>query len=207
MCIRCYLPTCPIVLTTDMDVNTIEVEVNTSKSKHKSYQSQSQTYTYHFYSNPYIICLQSTASYTFLHHSFLLLTIFAIPFQNHGPKLIPPRIINICELTQIQSAQMFVNSSSVELQVQPSRASRAIMAREHQGNWQPQFPRIIFSTSWTHVTEWISANWGNGNATHGETEKLNFQATEHASLLTIEMPRGFLEIICSVTRFSDSFVS
>jgi hypothetical protein len=26
-CIRCYLPTCPIVLTTAMDVNKVEVEV------------------------------------------------------------------------------------------------------------------------------------------------------------------------------------
>jgi hypothetical protein len=36
------------------------------------------------------------------------------------------------------------------------------------------------------------ANSGNGNATHGTTEKLNFQATEHASLLTTALPRGFL---------------
>jgi hypothetical protein len=28
---------------------------------------------------------------------------------------------------------------------------------------QPQFPRTIISLSWTHVTEWSSANWGNGN--------------------------------------------
>jgi hypothetical protein len=38
-------------------------------------------------------------------------------------------------------------------------------------------------------------------------EKLNIQATEHASLLMIALPRGFLEISCSLTRFSDSFVS
>jgi hypothetical protein len=36
-----------------------------------------------------------------------------------------------------------------------------VRARAHQGNWQPQFPRIIISLSWTHVTEWRSANWGN----------------------------------------------
>jgi hypothetical protein len=29
---------------------------------------------------------------------------------------------------------------------------------------QPQFPRTVVSLSWTHVTEWSSANWGNGNA-------------------------------------------
>jgi hypothetical protein len=28
---------------------------------------------------------------------------------------------------------------------------------------QPQFPRIIISRSWIHVTEWSSANWGNSN--------------------------------------------
>jgi hypothetical protein len=61
-----------------------------------------------------------------------------------------------------------------------------------QGNWQPQFLRIVISLSWTHVTEWSSANWGNGNATRGKTEKLNFQATGHTSLLTIAFPRGFL---------------
>jgi hypothetical protein len=33
---------------------------------------------------------------------------------------------------------------------------------------------------------------GNRNATRGKTEKLNFLATEHASLLTIALPRGFL---------------
>jgi hypothetical protein len=26
---------------------------------------------------------------------------------------------------------------------------------------QPQFPRIVISLSWAHVTEWSSANWGN----------------------------------------------
>jgi hypothetical protein len=30
------------------------------------------------------------------------------------------------------------------------------------------------------------------NATRRKTEKLNFQATEHASLFTIALPRGFL---------------
>jgi hypothetical protein len=36
--------------------------------------------------------------------------------------------------------------------------------------------------------------------------RLRNQATKHASLLTIELPRGLLAISCSVTRFSDSFV-
>jgi hypothetical protein len=31
-----------------------------------------------------------------------------------------------------------------------------------------------------------------GNETRGETEKLNFQATEHAGLLTVALPHGFL---------------
>jgi hypothetical protein len=57
---------------------------------------------------------------------------------------------------------------------------------------QPQFPRIVTSMSWTHVTEWSSANWRDGNATHGKTEEFNFQATEYASLLTLALPRGFL---------------
>jgi hypothetical protein len=30
---------------------------------------------------------------------------------------------------------------------------------------QPQFPLTVFSLSWTHVTEWSSAKWGNGKAT------------------------------------------
>jgi hypothetical protein len=47
------------------------------------------------------------------------------------------------------------------------------------------------SRSWTPVSEWSSANWGNGNATRGKT-KLNFQATGHASLLTTALSRGFL---------------
>jgi hypothetical protein len=29
---------------------------------------------------------------------------------------------------------------------------------------QPQFPRTVTTLSWTHVTEWSSANWGNDNA-------------------------------------------
>jgi hypothetical protein len=33
---------------------------------------------------------------------------------------------------------------------------------------------------------------GNGNATRRDSEKLNFQATDQASLLTIALPRGFL---------------
>jgi hypothetical protein len=70
----------------------------------------------------------------------------------------------------------------------------------HWGNWQPQRNRDFrqLLKSWKHVSEWGSANWGNGNATRGETEKLNFQATVHDSLLTIELPSGFLEISCSV---------
>jgi hypothetical protein len=32
----------------------------------------------------------------------------------------------------------------------------------------------------------------NSNTTSGKTEKLDFQATEHASLLTIALPCGFL---------------
>jgi hypothetical protein len=55
-----------------------------------------------------------------------------------------------------------------------------------------QFPRIVISLSWTDVTEWSSANWGKGNAISRNTEKLNFQATEHASLHTIALPHGFL---------------
>jgi hypothetical protein len=57
---------------------------------------------------------------------------------------------------------------------------------------QPQFPRTVISLSWIYVTEWSSANWGYGNATLGKTEKLKFQATEHASLLAVALPRGFL---------------
>jgi hypothetical protein len=60
--------------------------------------------------------------------------------------------------------------------------------------------------SWTHVSVWSRADWGNGNATREGNEKFNFQAKEHASLLTIELPWGFLEISCSVKRFSDLFV-
>jgi hypothetical protein len=71
---------------------------------------------------------------------------------------------------------------------------------------QPWFPKIIISLSWTNVIEWSSENWGNGNATRGQTETLNFLATEHDSLLTIELPRRFLEISRSVTPFNDSFV-
>jgi hypothetical protein len=41
-------------------------------------------------------------------------------------------------------------------------------------------------------TEWRSVNWGNGNTTRGKTEKLNFQAKKHASILIIALPRGFL---------------
>jgi hypothetical protein len=44
---------------------------------------------------------------------------------------------------------------------------------------------ILISLSSTHVTEWNSANCGNGNATRGKREKLNFQATEHASLRVV----------------------
>jgi hypothetical protein len=57
---------------------------------------------------------------------------------------------------------------------------------------QLQFPITVISLSWTHVTERSSENWGNSNATHGKTEKLNFQAMEHASLLTIALLWGFL---------------
>jgi hypothetical protein len=28
---------------------------------------------------------------------------------------------------------------------------------------QPQFPRTVISLSWTHITEWSSAYWGNDN--------------------------------------------
>jgi hypothetical protein len=80
----------------------------------------------------------------------------------------------------------------------------------HQGNGklaaQPRFTRIVISLIWTHVSEWNSTNWGNSNATRRKTEKLNFQAMEHAILLTIKLLQGFLEISCSVTRFSDCFV-
>jgi hypothetical protein len=40
--------------------------------------------------------------------------------------------------------------------------------------------------------EWSSANWENGNTTRGKTEKLNIQATEHASLLAIALQCGFI---------------
>jgi hypothetical protein len=64
-----------------------------------------------------------------------------------------------------------------------------------QRNWQPQRNRDfleLLSDSWIHVSEWSNANWGNGNATRGETEKLNFQAPEHATLPTVALPCGFL---------------
>jgi hypothetical protein len=41
---------------------------------------------------------------------------------------------------------------------------------------QPRFPRIVISLNWTHVNEWSSANWGNGNASRGMIEELNLQA-------------------------------
>lgn len=34
------------------------------------------------------------------------------------------------------------------------------LAKAHEGNSQPQFPKII-SLSWTNATEWSSANLGN----------------------------------------------
>jgi hypothetical protein len=40
--------------------------------------------------------------------------------------------------------------------------------------------------------ELSSANSGNGNATRRKTEKLNYQATEQAVLLTIALPSCFL---------------
>jgi hypothetical protein len=39
-----------------------------------------------------------------------------------------------------------------------------LRARALRGNWQPQFPRIVISLSWRHVTERSSANWGNSLA-------------------------------------------
>jgi hypothetical protein len=96
------------------------------------------------------------------------MTSFVVVFCGRGPKLED----EVCWLTF-------------------ERPVVTIRARAHQGNWQPQFPRTFISLSWTHCTEWSRANW-NGNTTHGNTEKLNFQATEHASFLTITLPRDFL---------------
>jgi hypothetical protein len=68
---------------------------------------------------------------------------------------------------------------------------------------QPQFPRlIVISVSWTNVTEWSSANGGNGNATRGKTEKLNFQATEHVRSPHNCVAVWFPSVSSSVTRFS-----
>jgi hypothetical protein len=49
-----------------------------------------------------------------------------------------------------------------------------------------------FSFGLTHGTEWSSAHRGNGNATRQKTEKLKFQATEQASLLTTVLLCSFL---------------
>ena len=57
---------------------------------------------------------------------------------------------------------------------------------------KPEYPIILISQSWTCVTECSSANWGEGHATRREAEKINFQATEHAGLLTDALPRDFL---------------
>jgi hypothetical protein len=37
----------------------------------------------------------------------------------------------------------------------------AIRPSAHQGNWHPQYPKTVNSLSWTYVTEWNSADWGN----------------------------------------------
>jgi hypothetical protein len=74
-------------------------------------------------------------------------------------------------------------SPSYQAEVTPRKLATAM---------QPWFPRTVINQSWTHVTDWSSANWVNSNATCRKADKLNFQVTEHATLLKTALTCGFL---------------
>jgi hypothetical protein len=81
-----------------------------------------------------------------------------------------------------------VSTASPIWGVKPEHSS--LWRGAHQGNWNRDATAISENCyqpdmSWAQVSECSSANWGNGNATRGETDIPNFQTTEHASLLTI----------------------
>jgi uncharacterized protein YcgI (DUF1989 family) len=64
--------------------------------------------------------------------------------------------------------------------------------RAHQGNWQPQFLRIVIRlelNTW-NLMEQCKLRKRQHNSR--KTEKLNSQATEQASLLTVVLPCSFL---------------
>jgi hypothetical protein len=66
-----------------------------------------------------------------------------------------------------------------------------VRERASQGNWQPQFPRIPISLSCTHY--WMEQfKLRKRQRNSWKAWKLNFQATEHASRLTVALPRDFL---------------
>jgi hypothetical protein len=80
----------------------------------------------------------------------------------------------------------------------------ALRARAQQGNWQPQFSRIVIRLSWTRGTEWSSANWGNGNATRGglrnstprQLSKPVFSQLRWAWFLSVTCSNVLLWFIC-----------
>jgi hypothetical protein len=47
-----------------------------------------------------------------------------------------------------------------------------VTIRADQGNWQPQFLRIVTGLSWTHVTECSSANWVSSTQADNNSRKL-----------------------------------
>jgi hypothetical protein len=88
----------------------------------------------------------------------------------------------------------------------------AIRTRAHHGNWQGQrncnFRELL--SAWTEHVRNGAAQIEETGKQLAETEKLNFQATEHASLLTVVLTRGFLMIavlLTRITRYSNSFLS
>jgi hypothetical protein len=126
----------------------------------------------------------------------------------------PQKLIGWCEAQRsVWSSAQSKNAGLLQQQAMATVAASAIPQGEGTQRklaiaTQPEFPRIVISLSWTHVTEWSRANWGNGNATSRKTEKLNCMTTEHVSLLTVALPRGSLvSAVLRITHFSDSFVS
>jgi hypothetical protein len=84
-----------------------------------------------------------------------------------------------------------------------------VRARAHQGNWQPQRNRNFRELLSARIEHMLL----NGRAKIVETatqlaERLrNSHVMEHASHLTIAVAAWFPSVSCSITRFSDSFVS
>jgi hypothetical protein len=77
------------------------------------------------------------------------------------PEYTPTHFLGLSKANLMSNSSTVCRYTKATERCPSSYRPQTVSARAHQGNWQPQFPWILISLSWTRISEWSNTNWWN----------------------------------------------